>query len=405
MIHQQQSAITPPDDFTWLSNPLDWRPIDRLILLAALVLIAPTVGGGALLLTMIFAPQFLDAVVAPLLLTCYTVHIALLSIYLAFAMRRRHLDCDWPAFENFIIGSFVAIVLIASYLSGTHFTEGLLLLFLGINITSALANIQKIRVAYVYVCIAMFVFAVIDFTGALAPAPLFALSPLKPDGSLVIGWLALQVAIAALLLGISYISMAAVSRWIDRENLYREMSTIDGLTRLTNRRSFIERGQNELSRARRIAAGGVCCIMVDLDHFKRINDTWGHHAGDQVLIAASAIMMGSARQYDEVGRYGGEEFAILLPGMALEAAAVVAERIREKIATTMVEVDGHQIAMSASFGVASYPGAGIDDLNDLLKAADKALYIAKESGRNRVVMASNTPPETPPNLMKPSDPA
>jgi diguanylate cyclase (GGDEF)-like protein len=124
--------------------------------------------------------------------------------------------------------------------------------------------------------------------------------------------------------------------------------------------------------------------MVDLDHFKRINDTWGHHAGDQVLVAASAILMESARQYDEVGRYGGEEFAILLPGVALDDAALVAERIREKIAATRVEVDGNSIAMSASFGVACYPSPGIENLNDLLKAADKALYAAKESGRNKV---------------------
>ena len=127
--------------------------------------------------------------------------------------------------------------------------------------------------------------------------------------------------------------------------------------------------------------------MVDLDHFKRINDTWGHHAGDKVLIAASSIMMDTARQYDEVGRYGGEEFAILLPNANLEGAAVVAERIREKIAATIVEVDGNAISMTASFGVACYPAPGIDDLNDLLKAADKALYEAKESGRNRVVTA------------------
>jgi diguanylate cyclase (GGDEF)-like protein len=172
------------------------------------------------------------------------------------------------------------------------------------------------------------------------------------------------------------------------------MSTIDGLTRLTNRRSFIERGHSEFSRARRISAGGVACVMVDLDYFKRINDTWGHHAGDQVLVAASAILMESARQYDEVGRYGGEEFAILLPGVSLETAAAVAERIREKIATTEVEVDGNSISMSASFGVACYPAPGIEDLNDLLKAADKALYVAKESGRNRVVMAEQADPET-----------
>ena len=103
--------------------------------------------------------------------------------------------------------------------------------------------------------------------------------------------------------------------------------------------------------------------------------------------------MEGARQYDEVGRYGGEEFAILLPGLTLEAAAIVAERIREKIAGAKINVDGNPIAITASFGVASFPAPGVVDLNDLLKAADKALYAAKESGRNRVVMVSQLPQE------------
>lgn len=175
------------------------------------------------------------------------------------------------------------------------------------------------------------------------------------------------------------------------------MSTIDGLTRLTNRSSFIARGQSELSRARRVPAH-VACVMVDLDHFKRINDTWGHHAGDKVLVVASSILMEMARQYDEVGRYGGEEFAILLPNATIDGAAAVAERIREKIATTSVEVDGQKISMTASFGVACYPAPGINDLNDLLKAADKALYEAKESGRNRVVQAREAEDSEEPDL-------
>jgi diguanylate cyclase len=391
MIHQQSAATsTPPDDFTWRSNPLDWRPIDRLILLAALVLIAPLLFGTTLLAALLLAPDYLMQGTTCLLLGLYAIHGLLLGSYLVLALRRRHQVSDWPALENFIISSFVVNVMASSYATGTHFTEGLLLIFLGINITSALANIRKIHMAYVFVCIVMMLFAVIDFSGALAPAPLLARSILEADGSPVVGWLVVQVLIAAILLAISHISMSAISRWVEREDLYREMSTIDGLTRLTNRRSFIERGQSELSRARRIATGGVSCVMVDLDHFKRVNDTWGHHAGDQVLVAASAILMESARQYDEVGRYGGEEFAILVPGVSLQAAADVAERIREKIATTTVEVDGNSISMSASFGVACYPAQGIDDLNDLLKAADKALYIAKENGRNRVVMADQS---------------
>lgn len=373
--------------FSWLSNPLDWRPIDRFILLGILVMLAPALFGGALLATTLMASGYVDLRIAKVMLLLYAIHAVLLFWFIGMAVHMRKRVSDWPAFENFIIGSFVANVLLSTYVTGTHFTEGLLLLFLGINITSALANIRKIKIAYVVVCVAMAIFTAIDFSRVFTSAPLFLRAPLKPDGTLVTGWLALQVTIAAVLLAISRISMAAVSRWVERENLYREMSTIDGLTRLTNRRSFIERGESQLSRALRTPAASVACVMVDLDHFKRINDTWGHHAGDQVLVAASAILMASARAYDEVGRYGGEEFAILLPGATLEAAVTVAERLREKIAAVDIEVDGQRIAVTASFGVAIYPAPGIDTMSDLLKAADKALYIAKESGRNRVVSA------------------
>lgn len=393
MTRQTQTPVsagsTVPDDFSWISNPLDWRAIDRLILLASLVMIAPVMLGATLLAAMWLTPRFIDHGVGVWLLAFYVVHAIVLGTYIAVALRRRHESSDWPALENFVVGSFVVNVLVGSFLTGTHFSQGLLLIFLGINITSALVNIHKILTAYFLVCVVMMVFAVIDFTGTVQAAPLFAVAPITPDGAPVTGWLALQVTLGAILLAISRISMAAISRWVEREDLYREMSTIDGLTRLTNRSSFIARGQSELSRARRVPAH-VACVMVDLDHFKRINDTWGHHAGDKVLVVASSILMEMARQYDEVGRYGGEEFAILLPNATIDGAAAVAERIREKIAATSVEVDGQKISMTASFGVACYPAPGIDDLNDLLKAADKALYEAKESGRNRVVLARMT---------------
>jgi diguanylate cyclase (GGDEF)-like protein len=382
-----QHAAAPagiPTNFTWFSNPLDWRPIDRLILLGGLTMLVPVLVALALVLGMVVTPSYLNFSLAWPMLALYVVHGAVLGGFLAAALRRRQHSDDWPAFENVIIVSFVVGVLVGAYLTGTHFAEGLLIVFLGINITSALANIRKIRRAYFVVCALMLAFAVIDLYHALPAAPLFVKPIMHADNSLTLGWLIARILLAGILLAISAISMAAINRWVEREDLYREMSTVDGLTRLANRRFFLERGNSELSRAQRFGSSPVACIMVDLDHFKRINDTFGHHAGDQVLVAASSIMMQSARQYDEVGRYGGEEFAMLLPGATLEVAAQVAERIREKIAYTPVEVDGRLINMSASFGVACYPGPGIKDLNDLLKSADKALYVAKASGRNRV---------------------
>ena len=386
LISKPAGLNSPPDDFTWLSNPLDWRPIDRHILLASLLMLIPTLFGGFLLAGILLAPQYFAPSLGYPLVGLYGLHATVLGYFLAKALSLRQDSSDWPALENFVIGSFAVNVMASCYLTGTHFSLGLLLIIVGINITSALANIHKILFAYYILCFVFLILAIMDFSGRFVTAPLFAAAPLKPEGEPVIGWLILQVALAAILLAVSRISIAAVMRWAERENLYREMSTVDGLTRLTNRTTFITRGQIELSRARRVPAH-LACVMIDLDHFKRINDTWGHHAGDKVLVVASSILMEMAREYDEVGRYGGEEFAILLPGATIEGAAAVAERIREKIAATSVEVDGQKISMTASFGVACYPAPGIDDLTDLLKAADKALYEAKASGRNRVVLA------------------
>lgn len=385
--HAPPPSSGPAEDFTWLSNPLDWRPIDRFILLGALLMIAPALFGFALLAAMAFAPEYLASTIARLLLAMYALHGLMLAGYIGAALRRRHHDDDWPAFENFIIVSFVIIVLVSSFATGTHLTEGLLMVFLGINIASALANVTKVQVAYAYICIAMSVLVIIDFSGLLPSAPMFVKAPLKPNGSPVLGWLALQATLGAILLAIGYISMAAIRRWVARENFYREMSAVDGLTRLANRRAFIERAQSEFMRAQRIISGSLACVMVDLDHFKHINDSFGHHAGDQVLVAASRILIESARQYDEVGRYGGEEFVLLLPGVTLAEAAVVAERIRETLAASPVETDGVRIPLTASLGVACYPSPGISTLDELLKAADAALYVAKAAGRNRVCKA------------------
>ena len=168
----------------------------------------------------------------------------------------------------------------------------------------------------------------------------------------------------------------------------QEKARKDSKTGLFNSEGWHERADRERSRALR-ANEGFGLLMVDLDHFKKVNDTYGHVAGDAVLKAVADAISGEVRDYDSVGRFGGEEFVVLLPGMTEADGVGVAERIRHAVTQLAVEapVEGRTTVirnLSASIGVSTFPSAG-DDIEPLLLAADAALYEAKNTGRNRVV--------------------
>lgn len=161
------------------------------------------------------------------------------------------------------------------------------------------------------------------------------------------------------------------------------LARTDALTGLANRRTLYEALLREIARAER-EGGRLCAIMADLDHFKSINDEYGHIAGDQVLAHAAAVFGSLSRPYDLAARYGGEEFVLLLPGTTMEDAISIAERIRQQVAELEVEECPRQI--TASLGVAGWlAGEGPEQV---VARADKALYVAKSSGRNRVETAS-----------------
>ncbi len=170
------------------------------------------------------------------------------------------------------------------------------------------------------------------------------------------------------------------------------MASTDPLTRLYNRRVFLKWCEKELLRSQR---SGVpfSLLMVDLDHFKRVNDNFGHQTGDEVLCAAVEQMQDSVRGIDVLCRWGGEEFAVLLPSAPPEATLIVAERIRENIqkvtlsaARTTAQVT-EAFSLSVSIGTATYRDLD-DGLTAMLQRADRALYSAKRAGRNRVLVAS-----------------
>lgn len=185
----------------------------------------------------------------------------------------------------------------------------------------------------------------------------------------------------------------------------REQATKDSLTRLWNRSSILDHLQREISRSHREHCPlGV--VLIDLDHFKVINDTYGHVAGDAVLREAARRMQNSIRPYDSLGRYGGEEFLLLLPGCDESSTVEKGERLRSYLSTEPLLLTETSITLTASFGATTAPLEGEYHSEMLIRTADEALYRAKKLGRNRVeflaTRASACPdPDVPADALEP----
>lgn len=382
------------DAHKWISNPLDWRPIERLIVLGVISQLLSIIFVVVIFLALAYqannanAVQYLNVSVGIYMLICCASHLILNFVFTFLAFGKRRKTHDWPLYTYEIVFSFVIMVLVLSYATGTYFSDGIVLLLFGLALCLPLVDLDILTRVYIFAWIGFIALMIVDFGELIVFAPLFSLAPmdgLRP----VFGWHVLRVMISFLIFFVLFfVTLPTTRRWREREDLYREMSNTDGLTRLANRRSFIDRSNVEFSKLKRMP-GMVACIMIDLDYFKKINDNYGHQAGDKVLVKVAETLARNAREYDEVGRYGGEEFALLLPNTSKENAAKLAERIRVSIEEIPIDIGDKTLRVTASFGVAGYPAEGIENVDDLLKRADQALYKAKEKSRNVVVIAED----------------
>ncbi|MFG1398087.1 sensor domain-containing diguanylate cyclase [Roseixanthobacter pseudopolyaromaticivorans] len=173
----------------------------------------------------------------------------------------------------------------------------------------------------------------------------------------------------------------------DMEEL-RQLADTDPLTGLLNRRSFLSVADAALNGTR--TSDGLGILMADIDHFKRVNDLYGHPAGDAVIRSVAASIGAALRQHDRVARFGGEEFVVLLLNVDRAGMMALAERMRSSIGSNRVTIDGQEIAVTVSFG-AALAQPGDRDVDEVIERADLALYEAKNSGRNRIAIADRKP--------------
>jgi diguanylate cyclase (GGDEF)-like protein len=167
-----------------------------------------------------------------------------------------------------------------------------------------------------------------------------------------------------------------------------ELATTDGLTGLLNKRALVDVAEQKITSARRFGRT-FALLVIDIDHFKRVNDTFGHDAGDVIIKGLGEILRRAKRQTDAVGRFGGEEFVVLCEETDEAGALLLAERVRQELGKTTFVAAGKEILVTCSVGIATFPAAGAS-WEALFKAADTALYASKQGGRNRSTVFSTT---------------
>lgn len=173
-------------------------------------------------------------------------------------------------------------------------------------------------------------------------------------------------------------------RMLKEREKFKRLSLIDQLTRIPNRRYLFQELKKYFKRHKE-EKKPLALLMIDVDDFKKVNDTYGHEAGDEILKKVANIISRSVRKFDLVGRYGGEEFIVVLPDADIEKAVEIAERIRKNVESQTFMIDSNEIKVTVSLGVAELLKDNPRSVNDLIKIADMRMYRAKVSGKNRVV--------------------
>lgn len=285
-----------------------------------------------------------------------------------------------------VVMTLVATGLLIDDIAGRFIWGGLIYAFQLVLIVQALMSDSETRKGRAWRLLfggAIMIFAVLVMRAVAAGSGLVDFA--QPQNHVAIHWVQvisfIAVMATALLGSVGFVLM--IKERTDREIMHLAMT--DSLTGVPNRRALIE--QAELVRAQR-SGHPMSLLMIDIDHFKRINDTYGHPLGDEVLRQAAALMGKRLRAGDVLGRYGGEEFCVIAPDTDSEGAQILAESLREILAATPLQTEAGAITITISIGFTCCATTGAREMKDLLAEADVALYQAKQAGRNRVVRAT-----------------
>jgi diguanylate cyclase (GGDEF)-like protein len=372
----------------WLQSPWQWRDGYKCVFASGLTL--PFVLAWIIRLTLVHAnpargPYMEPGNVGPMLVFVWIQaagHIAVIAAGLLFQRRER-----MPWLVHFAVQFWFVCFALTLYAIGPYTSAFAMLLLIFPLLGFIVFGIR--RVAYGLATFAALLVAttVAERLDVIPYAPLFVSATLvdgRPYTSWIVslGWIPL-LGSGWILVVFAYV----VRQWRDREERLKELSDTDYLTNVRNRRSFMESAEIEFYRARRYGKS-LAVVMIDVDHFKRVNDDHGHGIGDQILQLVAKILAAEVRRHDVIARYGGEEFAFLLTETNREQARVMAERCRERIEAAQLVVKRSVVRVTASAGIAAYPREGVSRIEQLIDLADGALYRAKESGRNRVSIAA-----------------
>jgi diguanylate cyclase (GGDEF)-like protein len=390
----------------WSSaNPLNWSPANKawLVFLLSAVLHTEYLGWALVVLDEPAARAFMDlervAHVLPLVFG-----LTLLSWGLVIGMARiRHYRPEAIGHEYACNLYYGVTLCVFSYFTGT------LTMATGVVLAGApvlgfiLFRTAPILWSFV---VALFVQALLSL-GAVRGwwdyAPLIR-NPAGANGELSGFWLtSMYLFVVPHLFVITLLSWYVLAGWRRREDSVRRLSLTDPLTQLANRRAIIARLRHE-QESSASTRRPLSVIMIDLDHFKQLNDEHGHAAGDEALQAAGQRLARALRQSDHLGRFGGEEFLLVLPGTDWQGASLLAERCRALLAGEPLTLsDDRRVELTASLGLYCNAGDWQDSPDDMLRKADEHLYRAKAAGRNRVADQSGPGTEHDPHPSGPPD--